>query len=439
VNQPASQPVKSTHAPFSPSGFKRKSLCPASHIAERPFPNVSGTAAIDGTHTHTLVEQCILDKQPPSASIGATITDEEGSFVVDKDRADRANMAITYVNNQVIASAYPVFVTAEQSVDPGSLIFRDDWYGTADITMIFADTPEGEAFNAQQIQWINVIDYKDGAQPVDPYENYQGISYMLGVIAQYMPPMDTPIIFTIIQPKAGGIKEWQTTVGDLMGTWLPHCQEIIERSLATDAPFCAGEEQCHYCLNRNSCEARQSTAVEGINTALANVDMGTGAISPIASTLPSIGEMAPETLSEVMMLAPIIRGWLKDIDAEALERVKKGGIIPNYKLIQKTGRRSWNIDMPAITKSLLSMTANKERIFKKADIVEETLISFTKVLGNANLSATQKARIDKEFIKHPQGQKTLVLKTEKGKDISPATLLENMPDDITMQSGETSQ
>ncbi len=414
------------HADFSPSGFKRKALCPASHIAEKKYPNVSSAAAIDGTHTHKLVEVCVVhNKKNANEYIGKKLIDHEGEFEIDKARAERANMALNYIDNQVTASAYPVQVAPEGRVNPGSLIFRDDWYGTADVIMLFGDitTPDS---------WINVIDYKDGAQPVDPFENYQGIGYMLGVIAKVNPPMDTPIVFTIIQPKSGGIKEWHTTVSELLTVWLTKCQEIITRCEQPDAPFCAGEEQCQYCLHRKNCEARQASAVTGINSAMAGIDIDSAETTVIenptlAPSLPVIGEMPNETLSKVMLLAPIIRGWLKDIDEEALDRVKKGGVIPEFKMVQKNGRRSWESEHAPILKSLLSMTANKERIFKKADIVEEKLVSFTTILNNPNLSSSQKTRIEKEFIKHPQGQKALVLKTEKGKDISPAAQLNDMP------------
>ena len=432
--------VDDVHAPFSPSGFKRKKLCAASHLQEQKYPNKSSEAAIDGTHTHTLVEACLIHKKTnANIYIGEKLIDHEGEFTVDKDRAARANMALQYVDNQVTASAYPVLVTPEQSVNPGSLIFRDDWFGTADITMIFAEGwEEGMLITPANIKWINVADYKDGAMPVDPVDNYQGVSYALGVIAQFNPLPETPIIFTIIQPKAGGIKEWHTTVGELLVTWLPRCQDIINRCLDSNAPFCAGEEQCHYCLHRKECDARQGKAVDGINNAMGNINLGgTLAVTehPIRTTLPSISKMENETLSQVMLLAPIIRGWLKDIDEEALERVKTGGVIPGYKLVQKSGRRSWEKDQTPIMKSLLTMTAEGKRIFKKADIVEEKLISFTNILANVNLSDPQKKKIKKDFIKDPTGQKTLVLKTEKGKDISPAALLENMPE-VEMQTGD---
>ena len=450
MNAGAMKEVATGHAPFSPSGFKRKALCPGSHSVERTYPNTSSEAAIDGTHTHKLVEVCLIhNKKNANEYLGTRLIDEEGEFEIKADRIERANVAITYVNNQVTASAYPVLVQAEGKLDPGSLIFRDDWYGTGDIGMVCVkDHEEGTVIDPANIQWINVADYKDGAQPVDPFENYQGISYMLGVIAIFNPPFATPIRFTIIQPKAGGIKEWDTTVGELMTEWLPKCEQVIVDSLDSNAIRVAGVEQCHYCLHKKKCIERQATAIHGINEAMGDIAVvtdiqvapaidftsDTQALAPVVqngivipNTLPVIGDMDDDTISSVMLIAPIIRGWLKDLDEEALHRVKEGGRIPLFKLVQKNGRRSWQPEVgdAAIMKALLAMTANKERIFKKADIVEEKLISFAKVLGNANLSANQKQRIEKEFIKKPQGQKALVLETEKGVDISPAALLEN--------------
>lgn len=453
------QVVESAHAPFSPSGFKRKKLCPGSHTAEKPYPNVSSEPAIDGTHTHFLIETCLIHNKPDANEyVGMKLCDHEGEFEVKADRAERANVALNYVANQVKASAYPVIVTPEQKLDPGSLIFRDDWYGTGDITMLFVEGYEpGLVVIPQNIKWINVTDYKDGGQPVDPTDNYQGVSYMLGVIAQYTPPMDTPIIFTIIQPKSGGVKEWHTTVGELMSKWLPECQQIIELSLDPNAPRTPGEEQCMYCLHRKKCVERQATAISGINEAMGELQLQPAVqtapaidftaepqplapVQTVSTALPLIGDMDNDTISSVMHLAPIIRGWLKDLDEEALERVKQGGKIPGYKMVQKRGRRSWQPETTKIIKGLLSMTADKKRIFKKDDIVEDKLMSFASILANQNLSAKQKSRIEKEFIKQPQGQKALVLETEKGEDISPAALLENadMPV-VTMQTGDASQ
>lgn len=424
-----SEVVDTTHAPFAPSNFKRKSLCAGSHAAEKQYPDKSNDAAIDGTHTHTLVETCLIhNKSTAQEYLGKSLADHEGEFEIKQDRIDRANVALNYVDNQVKHSAFPVLVSSERRVNPGNLIFRDDWYGTGDITMVCVEENiPNTLIIPTNIKWITVADYKDGAQPVEPFENYQGISYMLGVIAELNPPFDTPIRFTIIQPKSGGVKEWDTTVDELMTVWLPKCEKIIMDSLDPTALRTPGDEQCGYCLHKLDCEERQAAAVGGINTAMAAVDFtSTEPVTPVLpAKLPVISEMTNETISQVKMVAGIIRGWLKDIDAEALDRVMNGQKVPLHKMIQKNGRRSWQPEQQKIMKALLALTSNKERIFKKADIVEEQLISFTKVLGNSNLSAAQKKRIEKDFIKHPNGQKVLVLETEKGVDISPAALLEN--------------
>ena len=52
----------SAHAQLSPSKRHRWALCPGSIREEAKFPDErSGAAAIDGTHSHTLLEFCILE------------------------------------------------------------------------------------------------------------------------------------------------------------------------------------------------------------------------------------------------------------------------------------------------------------------------------------------------------------------------------------------
>ena len=50
----------SDHATLSPSKRHRWAACPGSVREERAYPeDRSGPAAIDGTHTHTLLDKCI--------------------------------------------------------------------------------------------------------------------------------------------------------------------------------------------------------------------------------------------------------------------------------------------------------------------------------------------------------------------------------------------
>ncbi len=66
-------------------------MCPGSIREEAKYPEQeSGPAAVDGTHSHTLLEHCIKnDLVNPSSMIGVTMKDHEGEFVVDAARAER--------------------------------------------------------------------------------------------------------------------------------------------------------------------------------------------------------------------------------------------------------------------------------------------------------------------------------------------------------------
>ena len=90
------------HAQLSPSRAHRWMACPGSIREESKYPETTGPAAIDGTHTHTLLELCIKnDLADPQKYVGATLKDHEGEFVVDAERARRVMVAIDYIRNRV--------------------------------------------------------------------------------------------------------------------------------------------------------------------------------------------------------------------------------------------------------------------------------------------------------------------------------------------------
>ena len=93
------------HAQLSPSKRHRWALCPGSIREEAKFPDEgSGAAAIDGTHSHTLLEHCINGGlADPKDMIGVRMKDHEGEFVVDADRAERVKIAIEYIRTRVAA------------------------------------------------------------------------------------------------------------------------------------------------------------------------------------------------------------------------------------------------------------------------------------------------------------------------------------------------
>ena len=76
-----------THAQLSPSKAHRWTQCPGSIREESKFPDTSGAAAVDGTHSHTLLERALTDDKDPTTYVGQVLTDHEGEFTVDRERA----------------------------------------------------------------------------------------------------------------------------------------------------------------------------------------------------------------------------------------------------------------------------------------------------------------------------------------------------------------
>ena len=147
--------MTTTHKKLSMSGAPRWGACPGSIRECARYPEEpSGTAAIDGTHTHTVLETCLTKQVSPAELVGQTLSDHEGEFVVDKDRAERVQFALDYINARQIDLGFPE-LHSEMKVDLTRLYGRDDVGGTADVVLIGDDV-------------VEIIDYKDGMGPVDP-------------------------------------------------------------------------------------------------------------------------------------------------------------------------------------------------------------------------------------------------------------------------------
>jgi hypothetical protein len=105
-----------SHTEISPSNAHRWLECPGSVRLCEGIESKGSYAAIEGTHTHTLLEMCIKSNNDPKNMIGVTLFDHEGFFVVDIDRSDRVRVALDYIRSR------PGVVTSERKVDIG------DWY-----------------------------------------------------------------------------------------------------------------------------------------------------------------------------------------------------------------------------------------------------------------------------------------------------------------------
>ena len=345
---------------LSPSKRSRWALCPGSIREEAKYPEQdSGPAAVDGTHSHTLLEKCIESSIPAAQTIGATWRDHEGLFTVDKDRAARVQIALDYIKEREALFDGKSNVVSESKVDPAYLLGRTDLSGTVDVQIIGGTT-------------IELIDYKDGMGIVSAKGNLQLEQYAYGVLAGYKLPVNgaypfSTVRMTIIQPKLAMrgmnvISSHDVSVADL----LANMGTIVKQAAATDqpdAPLVPGESQCKFCRAKGSCSALASNVMKEVGIMFQPVVSNTLDIAQqSANKEPST--MDDAQIAQIMEAAPLMRQLLEGVEKEALRRLKAGQSIAGLKLVNGRGSRTWSLTEEEIAIRLIKMGVPKGNVYE---------------------------------------------------------------------------
>jgi hypothetical protein len=368
-------------------------LCPGSIREEAKYPDVTGQAAVDGTHSHTLLERSLIDNKDPMEYIGQTLTDHEGDFIVEKDRATRVGVAYSHIQhriNELNADA----VIAESRVNPVGLLGRDDCSGTVDVQI-------------RAGRHVDIIDYKDGMGVVSAKDNQQLELYALGVMAENMGSLDT-FRMTIIQPKLAlrgmkAITSHDLTYDEL----LAKVTSYVQAAAATDkpdAPLVPGDSQCKFCKAKGSCGALASNVMEAIGM-FKSIDIAQQA----ADKNPN--ELSDDQIREIVESAPLVRQLLEAVEAEALRRFEAGVTISGLKAVYGRGTRAWALPDDEMADKLTKMGIPKSSIFETKLITPakaEKLTWEKKDGEKKQLSERQLKTLETEYIKKSQGKLTIV-------------------------------
>ena len=363
--------MNTTHASRSPSARHRWGKCPGSVrlVAQCP-PQPAGKAAIDGTHTHTVFEHCIrANLADPRNMIGVKLSDHEGEFTIDEDRALRVKVAVDYVRERVALLGGMCEVKAETKVDPGFIFQRDDLGGTVDCIILGGGVCE-------------IIDYKDGMHPVDVENNPQLEQYAFGVLGEYRQPMNQPFPFThvrmtVIQPKLASIgvraiAHHEVSVEELRTTRLG---VLAAQAAATDddnAPLVPGEDQCRYCPAKGGCAEFAKWNMDKVGVMFSDTrgaaTTESGSVKDVTEQLVTSDKnpatLPNEKILEILEAAPVMRQFLEAVEAEALARMKAGQSVPGLKLVNGRGLRRWALSDENIADKLKSMGLPKGAIWK---------------------------------------------------------------------------
>ena len=400
----------STHAKLSPSKRHRWALCPGSVREEAKYPEErSGPAAIDGTHSHTLLEHCIkAGLADPTLMVGVRLMDDEGEFVIDADRAARVKSAIEYVKSRVTHLNGMAEVVPETRVDPQWFTNRDDLSGTVDIQIISGDV-------------LEIIDYKDGMAEVPAEGNLQLEQYALGKLAEcrkgYNVPDQYPwheVRMTIIQPKLalrGGtpITTWTVPVSEL----LTKISVLVDQARATDnpdAPLIPGDSQCKYCRAKGACSALAGNVMKEVGIMFQPIADQTFEIAQqSADRDPAV--MSDDQIRQVMEAAPLMRQLLEAVEKEALRRLEAGQSIPGLKLVNGRGSRTWALPEEEMAEKLVKMGIPKTAIYETklvSPAKAEKLVWEKRDGTKVSLTPRQMSRMEQEYVIKMAGKLTVV-------------------------------
>ena len=406
----------STHANLSPSKRHRWGLCPGSIREEAKYPeDRSGPAAIDGTHTHTMLEFCLSGPWEPEELVGQTMQDNDGKFLIDDDRAERVRIAVDYVKQRV-AEQPGCKVIAEQRVNPNRLIARDDMSGTVDIQIHGTDV-------------LEIVDYKDGMGAVQAEGNAQLELYAVGALANADEPYPWKRVrMTIIQPKMAlrglpAITSHEVDISEILA--------IVDRLViegaavdAPDAPLVPGESQCKFCKAKGSCAALASNVMKEIGIMFQPTVMPLDVAQQSADKDPST--MDDGQILSIMEAAPLMRQLLEGVEKEALRRLQSGQAITGLKLVNGRGSRVWAFEDDEIAEKLVKMGIPKGSVYetKLVSPAKAEKLTWEKRDGTkVQLTERQLKRMEQEYVVKMAGK--LAVATES--DSRPAVVMNAAP------------
>lgn len=428
---PNDAPVK--HYNRGPSKAPRILQCVGCVAEEAKWPSEpSGAAAIDGTHSHTLLETC-MRRQLRSADeyLGETITDHDGTFFVEQDRIDRVNLALAYIWGRfdfytVNALTHsPPDIYAEHFVDAGLNVDIPGWKGTSDIVMRQTNMPTG--IEGRTMTVLEVIDYKDGfvvVQSTSP----QLSSYAQGAINSWPLANFDMIRCTIIQPKdeLEPIKHVEYTWREFEGIVMPPIVSAMRLSILPDAQRTPGPH-CKYCSGAHPgrCKEFNRQILDTATLAFANTPVFSESQTPAAAggqdvapplSIPEITDenYTNEQIAMAQEVAPFVRTWLDELTAEGIRRAQAGQTIPRHKVVRGRANRKWGIDDQEELKRKIRNTG-----LKKAEWIKETVRTPTQVLDAKGVKDWSDAKVKnlQKLIVKPDGALKLVSENDSGRAV----------------------
>lgn len=300
------------HSELGASVCKRFWNCPGSVALSRGLPNLSSSAAEEGTAAHALGELCLTNRQDAAEYVGRHVHDR----TVNAAMADAVQVYLDECRRvDVLPSNHQVEARFSlETLDPPAPMF-----GTADFVAYISGWKQ-----------LRVVDLKYGrGVQVEAEGNPQLRYYALGALLTLGPGKPVKEIeAVIVQPRAPGGAAIRRTMIDPMELieWSIELMDRARATLAPDAPLHAGE-WCRFCPAAGRCPEQSRSAL-----AVAQNEFG---------AVPEIRLLTPDAIGRILHFLPQLEQFVTDIRKAAHGELRAGRGIPGWKLVAGDRTARW--------------------------------------------------------------------------------------------------
>lgn len=321
-------PTPTAHALLNASGFHRWGHCPPSARLCEELPDSTSEYAEAGRVAHAIAElkaRKYFLEPISTRAYNARLKKFASDPHYDKEMDGATDEYLDYLKTLAMSLGETApSVALELRVDYSHIV--PEGFGTSDCVMVAPGV-------------LCIIDYKNGAGvPVEAERNGQLMLYALGALRLYGPIYgDTiqKVRLAIVQPHAGGVKEWGLTVDELNHWGETVAKPAAELAWAGKGDYNPGE-WCRFCKAKARCSARAAKM-------LALEDEYHMALP---AGMPGAAERTAHLISDAevgacLEAASCLEAWVKDLKDYAFRTILNGGEICGYKVVEGRGSRDW--------------------------------------------------------------------------------------------------
>lgn len=367
------------HARLSPSAAHRWMNCAGSVALIGDESSTAGIEAMRGTAAHKIIEHMLQSNEHDASAYhnfmvlvhepgkeetlivapGEPVTPADGwfMFVVDDKMVNGVQMMIDEHDRIVADECFDPVVYTERFLDMTWLDSRLG--GTADDTI--AD-----------IDWIHLLDYKNGRIVVEVKGNEQMKNYAVGLLHEH--PDARGVTVHLVQPNAAhedGYIRTESYTADELKLFEIRMKEAADATAVPNAPRRAGD-WCTYCPAKGRCPEFDEAVKEEAGLDFASDPIETPPQIPALADFTTSDFVEDETAALTAYRAelarrakwiPVLDQWARDLSQAIYNELMGGYDVPGKKLVHGKSNRAYVNDEATTAAELVEAGFPEDQLF----------------------------------------------------------------------------